>query len=543
MSYLRVTSLDLWVIVFYFFVIIANGIYQSVRKTKGGDDFLLGGKSFGIFSTLCTQGATMKGSSALVGYSAGAYVNGASVLISSQCYSLGAWIAVMSGIARKIKKCSNSIEIRSAGDIFLRRFESKTLKKLVGLGGTWMSLSILSSNMAAIGLLVHLMFGKYGLTYEYSLILGVCIAVAYTAIGGLVSVVYNDVLQWCIMMPLIFFLFPYALVTKCGVTPEALHSTLNASKYFSLQPNLWWFGFLLGGVLAACCDVSHLTRFITAKDEKTAVTGSMFGFTFCVLLAGFVVFFGLSAAMLIEPSVLGDNKDGAIFALISRALSPGFVGLMLAAILAATISTIDSNLQTAVLCTMVDIVEPSLPKNTTEKQKLLYCRLITVVIAVLSIFFVLKVKGIIAIIGLGFNVYSSAIFFPLMGCMFWKKATAKGLVTGILVGAITAIITVSMKLPLPIVWGVSFSAISTILVSKMTAGENTIKPLLPGFNERGQKIDSDIFKACFLGASGSLILSIGIGTWVNWIYIIIGTILMFLCIKMLDSAFKRVAAH
>ena len=100
------------------------------------------------------------------------------MLISSQCYSLGAWIAVMSGIARKIKKCSNTIEIRSAGDIFLRRFGSETLKKLVGLGGTWMSLSILSSNMAAIVLLIHLMFGKYGLTYEYSLILGVCVSVA-----------------------------------------------------------------------------------------------------------------------------------------------------------------------------------------------------------------------------------------------------------------------------------------------------------------------------------------------------------------------------
>ena len=149
-----------------------------MRKTKGGDDFLLGGKSFGIFSTLCTQGVTIKGSSALVGYSAGAYVNGASVLISSQCYSLGAWIAVMSGIARKIKKCSNTIEIRSAGDIFLRRFGPETLKKLVGLGGTWMSLSILSNNMVPIGLLVHLMFGKYGLTYEYSLILGVCVSVA-----------------------------------------------------------------------------------------------------------------------------------------------------------------------------------------------------------------------------------------------------------------------------------------------------------------------------------------------------------------------------
>lgn len=78
----------------------------------------------------------------------------------------------------EIKKCSNTIEIRSAGDIFLRRFGPETLKKLVGLGGTWMSLSILSNNMVPIGLLVHLMFGKYGLTYEYSLILGVCVSVA-----------------------------------------------------------------------------------------------------------------------------------------------------------------------------------------------------------------------------------------------------------------------------------------------------------------------------------------------------------------------------
>lgn len=196
MSYLTVTNLDLAVIVVYFLVILGNGIYFSLKKTRGEDDFLLGGKSFGIFATLCTQGATMKGSSALVGYSAGTYTNGASVLISSQCYSLGAWIAVMSGIARKIKKCSTVTEIRSSGDIFQRRFDSPVLKKLAGLGGAWMSLSILSSNIAAIGLLVHLLFGQYGLTYEYSLIIGVVIAVAYTSIGGLVSVVYNDVLFW-----------------------------------------------------------------------------------------------------------------------------------------------------------------------------------------------------------------------------------------------------------------------------------------------------------------------------------------------------------
>ena len=61
---------------------------------------------------------------------------------------------------------------------FLKTVWAGNTKKLVGLGGTWMSLSILSNNMVPIGLLVHLMFGKYGLTYEYSLILGVCVSVA-----------------------------------------------------------------------------------------------------------------------------------------------------------------------------------------------------------------------------------------------------------------------------------------------------------------------------------------------------------------------------
>lgn len=75
MDYLVVKNLDIAVIVIYFMAVIGNGIYWS-RKAKQSNDFLLGGKSFGIFSTLCTQGATMKGSGALMGYSAGAYVNG-----------------------------------------------------------------------------------------------------------------------------------------------------------------------------------------------------------------------------------------------------------------------------------------------------------------------------------------------------------------------------------------------------------------------------------------------------------------------------------
>lgn len=169
MDYLVVKNLDVAVIVLYFAAVIGNGLYWSSKARHSGD-FLLGGKSFGIFSTLCTQGATMKGSGALMGYSAGAYVNGAGVLISSQCYSLGAWGAILSGIARKLKKCSNIIDIRSSGDLFLKRFDSPILKKLSGIGGAWLALSIMSGNMAAVGLLIHLLFNKYGLTLRCRLL-------------------------------------------------------------------------------------------------------------------------------------------------------------------------------------------------------------------------------------------------------------------------------------------------------------------------------------------------------------------------------------
>ena len=198
-----IRNLDIIVIAIYFAAVIGNGVYWS-RKAKQSDDFLLGGKSFGIFATLCTQGATMKGSGALLGYSAGAYTNGNGVLISSQCYSLGAWGAILTGVARKLKKCSDIIDIRSSGDLFLKRYDSPLLKKLSGLGGAWLALSILSGNMAAVGLLIHLLFGKYGLTFEMSLILGMVVTMIYTTLGGLMSVVHNDVLNWLIMTPLVF---------------------------------------------------------------------------------------------------------------------------------------------------------------------------------------------------------------------------------------------------------------------------------------------------------------------------------------------------
>ncbi|MCC8184534.1 sodium:solute symporter family protein [Cloacibacillus porcorum] len=507
MNYLKTSGLDIIVLILYFCVLVGNGIYFSYKKAKElkkvkgdteAENFLVGGKSFGVFATLCTQGASMKGSGALLGYSGGAYVNGAGTLIPGQCYSLGAWFSIACGMARKLRKCADKLNITSVGDV---------------------------------------LFYKYGMTYQLALVIGIIVSFSYVSIGGLVSVVYNDVFQWLIMTPMIFIVLPGAMILMHGVTPSAMHSTLDAAQFFSLRPNMWWLGYLLSGVLASCCDVTHVQRFISAKDEKTSVKGSMLGFAYCTLFAGVITFLGLGAAMIVEPAVLGGNNDGVIFALISEVLPHGLIGLFIAAILATTISTLDSYLQVCVLCLMVDVVEPVLPKGTTEKQKLTYCRVLTFAIAVAASLLVLQFKGILTIVAVGYSTFSSMMFLPFMCALFWKRCTGQGCIAGMISGCAVCSVAVWMKLPLPIVWGVIASFVCLVGVSLTSAKE--ARSLLPGFDEHGLEIDNSVLKACVFGTIGSLLISIGIGMWINWICIITGIVGMYLCVTMIDKAFGK----
>ena len=108
----------------------------------------------------------------------------------------------------------------------------------------------------------------------------------------------------------------------------------------------------------------------------------------------------------------------------------------------------------------------------------------------------------------------------------------------ILSGGIMAIVAVLTKLPLPIVWGVGVSAVLTTSVSLVTGNSMNLRPLLPGFNE-SLPIDRQIFAACTFGALGTLLLSIGVGMWVNWPCVFLGVAGLWICIVMIDQAFKK----
>lgn len=527
------TELDIFIIIFYF-VIIAGIIYLSSRNVGSSMDFMLGGKRFGSLAIMATQGASMKGSASLIGYAGGAWKNGIGVLFASQCYNVGGWVAIMLGLARRLKRSADHIEIRSVGDVFKHRYQRNRLARVCGgIASTWLALATMASQLVAIGLLLYMATSKYGVTYVQCMIISCIIAILCTIFGGLVSVIYTDVFQWFIMTPTIFIVIPL-LCVRNGATPGNIHAQLAAEQYFSLRPSIAWVTLLISGLLTSVADIVYLTRFISAKDEKTAVRGSMFGFLYTTLWAGMVIFFGLAAAVIIKTDAVTAN-DQVLYKLMGEIMPAGFLGLFAAALLATTISTVDSYLHIAVVAVTVDIREALSAKKLTDKQELFLVRVLTVVLTFVCMIIVLKMKGIIAIFNLGWGSYASAIFAPLMATFYWRKSTAESTLAGIIGGAAVYLFSYYSGWKLPVLWGVGSSMLFIFIIGLL---QGKVSCLLPGFDDSGLKIkgysqDVWILGGAILGCAGSLIISVGIGMWISWTSIAFGLLMLMTGMKFM----------
>lgn len=524
-----------YLVVFLYVIILVGIIVLSSKNVKSASEFKLGGKKFGTLAIMATQGASMKGSASLIGYAGGAWTSGIGVLFASQCYNMGGWVAVMIGLARRLKKSADQVNIQSLGDIFKHRYQGdKATRVCSGLMTGWLSMATVSGQLAAIGLLLYLATGKYGVTYVQCVSIAGVIVVACTIFGGIVSVIYTDVFQWFVMTPTIFILIPIFCILN-GATPENVHQILPKDIFFSLKPSLAWLTLLIGGLLTSVTDIVYLTRYISAKDERTAVRGSSFGFLYTTLWAGIVIVFGLAAAVIVTPDMITEGKDQVLYTLMGIILPPGVLGIFAAALFATTISTIDSYLHTAVVAVTADMKDVFYTKEFTEKQELNFVRIVTVILTLISIFAVLKLKGIIAIFNLGWSMYASVTFAPVIATLYWRKSTAASSLVGMAFGGATFLYANFNAWKLPVLWGVGVSIIAIIIVALI---QNKETPLLPGFQDSGKIVkghsqDCWIFVGALVGCIGSLLVSVGVAMWFNWIILIVGLAVMASGIKML----------
>jgi SSS family transporter len=469
---MAIDIVDGLVILVYLLGIVGVGYYAST-KVSSSADYAVAGRSM-KFPVLCgTLIGTTIGAAATMGKAGKAYEAGFAVLYASIAYMLG--YALMAFFASRLRAAN----IDSMPDILQRRYGPGM--RLVGaLILLLAAVPVVGLQLTACGLIVTQFLPDLGITFTHAVVIAALVIVAYTLLGGLLAVALTDLLQVGIMFVGIGVLLPLLLVFEVG--------SIGAVKEVLVPPVDGWLGGLdLSYTLSffpvftamVLIDPSVWQRIAAAEraeDLRPAMflTAGFFGF-WSVLVVGLGV-----VAFNLYPSL--PEADLAIPQMIVDYMPPVLKGICLAAIIALIMSTGDSMLLISGTTVSWDVVRVLRP-DTPDQSLLLISRLVILVVGVISIFFALMRIPLFEVNFMALGIFVSGLFMPVMGALFYRRATTAGAIAATLAGAGSflslqfAQLAYGISPPLqPILAGLGLGVAVFFIVSHFTWSEQAATP-------------------------------------------------------------------
>jgi SSS family solute:Na+ symporter len=266
----------------------------------------------------------------------------------------------------------------------------------------------------------------------------------YTVLGGMLSVLVTDFLQF-VVMSVGLVAVSFLVLTRIGYSELAatVQSRLGAAGFNPfVNPEMGWPYVLFNACLNLAAVLTWQTtiaRVMAAKDARTGqrvYTGTAFFFVCRFLIPGL---WGVAALHALPPGTPGIGSLNAMPTWIATFLPVGLMGLMVAAMLAADMSTDSSYMLTWAGVIYNDIVAPWRRPGWTERKGLLLNRALVGVIGVFLLFYGLwyPLKGDLwAYLGVTGTIYLASMSTLLVACCYWPRANARGATAAIVVGAL-----------------------------------------------------------------------------------------------------------
>jgi SSS family solute:Na+ symporter len=292
------------------------------------------------------------------------------------------------------------------------------------------------------------------------------LVVAYSVAGGMWSITLTDIIQFCIMTVGIFFLLvPLSISAAGGLS--AMQEALPAS-YFDITAIGWqtiftyfllfFFGLMIGQ------DIWQ--RVFTARSPEIARWGSVAAGVYCLLyaLAGALVG---TAARVILPDL--GSSDNAFARITTEALPVGITGLVLAAALAAVMSTASAGLLASSTLLANDVYAGFISRG--DHNKVLVSRVTTLLVGIVVLVISLIVSDVVGALTVAYDLLSGALFVPIVGALFWRRATAAGALASMAAGSVvvvTFMVLDGLFANTPIIWGMLASLVVFVVVSLLT---------------------------------------------------------------------------
>ncbi len=424
---------DTIIIALYFAAVLGIGFYHSRRKTTT-TEYFLAGKHVGWFAVGATLFSTNIGSEHFVGLAG----TGASSGLAVGCYEWSAsfclialgWIFIPQYLRSRVFTMPEFLE---------RRFSPGARWYLTGVSLVAYVFTKISVALFAGGILIREIFGW---DYMTSAVLLVIATGIYTVTGGLSAVIYTDLFQAFILIggaALLTFLGLGAVGGFAGLREALPPDFFHMIKPLD-HPDFPWLGTTVGtlilGIWYWCTDQVIVQKALSARSVTDARTGTIFAAALKILPVFILVLPGLIARALWPYDVTGDN---AYPLLVQRLLPPGLTGLMVAALLAALMSSLSSVFNSCSTLLTMDVYRKIHPE-AGERRLVWVGRLSTAVIVGLSIAWIPFIRYLDDEIYQYLQSVQAYVGAPITATfltgILWKGATARAALTTLLAGGL-----------------------------------------------------------------------------------------------------------
>ena len=442
---------ELAMFILYFAMMIAIGFYFFFkgRNKSSEKEYFLGGRNMGGLVAAFSAGASDMSAWVLMGlpgsiclYGLGKVWISIGLLIGTIC----AWLFIAPKLRRYAIKANDSITIPQ---FLTNRFKAKNniLQIFCALIFVIAYCVYTASSLSACGDLFNIVLGMEKTT---AMILAAIVILGYTLLGGFNAVCWTDLVQGMIMLAALMLVPIVALFVLNGtgsigtvVTGENYFSLLSSGSFnwASISDILSGLGWGLGYF-----GMPHiLVRYMSVRSEKEMKKSQIIGIVWIAIILTMATVVGIVGHAYLGDTITQENSSLVFVNMVKKIFGIGALGLiggiMLSAIVAAAMSTADSQLLASSSAFSSDLYKSAIKKNASDKEMMWVGRLTVAFILIIALLIAINPNsgGIMALVESAWALFGAAFGPTIILALFWRRFNYKGAVSGIITGFLVTV--------------------------------------------------------------------------------------------------------
>lgn len=456
-------------IIVYLIGMLLIGVLAA-RMTKDLSDYVLGGRGLGPGVAALSAGASDMSGWLMLGLPGAVYLGGMGEIWLPIGLAVGAylnWQFVAKPLRVYTEVANDSITVPG---YFENRFhDTSKILRVVSAIVTLIFFTFYTSSSLVGGAI--LLENSFGMDYTLALWVGAAVILSYTLFGGFLAASWTDFIQG-ILMFLALIIIPIVAIQELGGWNETLNqiSAIDPT-HLDVASGATFVGVvsLLAWGLGYFGQPHILVRFMGLKSTNDVPKARLIGMTWMVLSLFGALFVGFAGIAYFADAPLANSET--VFIMFSQVLfNPWVAGFLLAAILSAIMSTVDSQLLVSSSALAQDFYKSIFRRNASQKEEMIVGRIAVLGIAIIAIFLGYNPESkVLELVSYAWAGFGAAFGPVIILSLFWKRMTRNGALAGIIVGAVTVIVWAQLTGGLfdlyELAPGFLFAALAIIVVS------------------------------------------------------------------------------